>query len=91
MAPRVTLLTREGCHLCVDAQEVATSICGSLGLRLDVRDVDSDPALAADYSDHVPVVLINEIVHSYWFVDADQLRAALSQATGDREGDADEF
>lgn len=78
MAPRVTLLTRAGCHLCVDAQQAATTVCDSLNLPLRVQDVDSDPSLAADFSDHVPVVLIDGKVHSYWFVDAEQLRKALA-------------
>jgi hypothetical protein len=43
---------------------------------LQVQDVDSDPELA-QWSDHVPVVLLDGVVHSRWWVDGPALREAL--------------
>ncbi|MDO4784359.1 MAG: glutaredoxin family protein [Propionibacteriaceae bacterium] len=74
---RVEFITRAGCHLCDEAREVVSSVCGSLGVPWQARDVDTDPELAARYSDHVPVIVIDGDVVSYWFVDADQLRKTL--------------
>ncbi len=42
-------------------------------------DVDTDPELRATYTDHVPVTIVDGDVLSYWFVDQEQLAAALSR------------
>ena len=47
------------------------------GVPVEVLDVDADPALAAQWSDHVPVVLLDGERHSMWFVDEAVLRRAL--------------
>lgn len=73
----MTLITRIGCHLCDEARAVISEVCGSVGVGWDAVDVDQDPRLAQRYTDHVPVVLVDGVVHSYWFVDADQLLSRL--------------
>lgn len=78
---RVLLLVREGCHLCIDATAVVAEVCADLGVPWRSLDVDTDPALRAAYTDHVPVVLIDGELHSRWFVDAATLRTALGQGT----------
>lgn len=40
-------------------------------------DVDSDPELAAEFGDRVPVVLIDDEEFACWEVDNDELAAAL--------------
>jgi hypothetical protein len=42
-----------------------------------VRDVDADDRDRAQWSDHVPVVLLDGVVHARWFVDEHALRTAL--------------
>lgn len=78
---RVVLLVREGCHLCADALETVRSVCESSGTSWRAVDVDGDPQLRAEYSDHVPVTFVDGVRHAIWFLDADALRAALGCPT----------
>jgi glutaredoxin len=75
--PRLVLLTRVGCHLCVVAGETLQRIAGEAGLVADERDVDADPELQAEYGDRVPVVLLDGQEHSYFTVDVVRLRRDL--------------
>jgi glutaredoxin len=74
---RVVLLVREGCHLCDEAIETVRAVCGQSGVSWQVVDVDSDPRLRAEYTDHVPVTFVDGVRHAIWFVKEEQLRAAL--------------
>ena len=74
---RVVLLVREGCHLCADAAEIVRAVCEKLGASWRIVDVESDPALRAEYTDHVPVTFVDGARHAIWFLDPDALRAAL--------------
>lgn len=62
------LLTRCGCHLCEEAEQVVERTCTARGTTYEIVDVDSDEALRANYTDHVPVLIIDGVVRSYWFV-----------------------
>lgn len=62
------LLTRCGCHLCEEAERVVERTCTARGTTYEIVDVDSDEALRANYTDHVPVLIIDGVVRSYWFV-----------------------
>lgn len=75
---RVTLITRAGCHLCEDASATLRQMASELGFGYDETDVDDDPDLRAEYSDRVPVVLLDGREHGYWRVEPDRLRRALS-------------
>lgn len=77
---RVVLLVREGCHLCDDAVEIVRAVCAETGATWTTLDVDSDPALRAQYSDHVPVTLVDGERHAFWHVDADALARSLARA-----------
>lgn len=55
---RVELFTRAGCHLCDDARAVLDTVRQARPFELVVRDVDTDPELAARYGNDVPVVLV---------------------------------
>lgn len=56
---QLTLYTRQGCHLCEDAWEVLRRQHARRGFALGVVDVDTDPRLAAEHGDCVPVVAVN--------------------------------
>jgi glutaredoxin len=56
---QVVLYTRQGCHLCTAAHEQLRAWQRQQGFRLEVVDVDGDPALAAEHGLHVPVVAVN--------------------------------
>lgn len=75
---RVQVIVRDGCHLCVDAVEIARRVCAEAGATFTTLDVDADPALAT-HTDHVPVTLVDGVRLAIWFLDEQQLRAALAR------------
>jgi glutaredoxin len=81
MAPahhQVTLITRAGCHLCEEAESVLRRMRDELDFGYDELDVDADRDRRNEYSDRVPVILLDGKEHGYWRVEEDRLRAALA-------------
>jgi hypothetical protein len=74
---RVLFLTREGCHLCEDALPVVQAEADRAGSTVEVRDIDEDEQLRADWDYDVPVIIVDGKVHAKHRVEAEQLRAAL--------------
>lgn len=74
----VTVVSRQGCHLCEVAEAEVARICGELDVPWEVTDVDADPELRAEYGDQVPVILIDGKEHGYWRLEEDRFRAALT-------------
>lgn len=76
----VTLIGKPGCHLCDDARAVVTEvIAGREGVELVELSIVDDDALHARYWDEIPVVLLDDAVHTIYRVDAERLRAALAE------------
>lgn len=75
--PRVTLLGREHCHLCVDARAVVEEVTRQVGEQFVHLDVDDDPVLRERYGDLVPVVLVDGVELAHYRVAPEQLRRAL--------------
>ncbi|MGH8862401.1 MAG: glutaredoxin family protein [Jatrophihabitantaceae bacterium] len=73
----VTLITRAGCHLCEVAAATLRRLRDELGFGYDEVDVDIDPDRRAEYSERVPVVLIDGREHGYWRVEEARFRKAL--------------
>ncbi len=69
----ITLLSRPGCHLCDDAREVISRVAADLGVPITGSERD-----LRDYSDMIPVTLINGVQHDFWHVSEQRLRAALA-------------
>ena len=78
--PVVTFLTREACCLCDEAMAVVEAVRADVPFELEIVDVDRDPALRQQYTDEVPVLLINGHKAFKYRVDAGELRRRL----GDR-------
>jgi glutaredoxin len=74
----VTVVSRQGCHLCEVAEAEVARICAELDVEWTVTDVDADPDLRAEYGDYVPVILVDGKEHGYWRVEEDRLRMALA-------------
>lgn len=74
---RITLIGRPGCHLCDDARGVIAEVAEELGVGWEECSIDDDPALAARYSEQIPVTLVDGVQHDFWRVSAARLRAAL--------------
>ena len=77
--PRVTLVSKPGCHLCADARAVVEQVCAELGEAYVEVDVRSDPALSRRYAEEIPVTLVDGAQHDFWRVDPDRLRTALTR------------
>jgi glutaredoxin len=60
---RVTLYTRQNCHLCEDAHRVLTEEQWRYGFAMEVRDIDLDAELKREFGECVPVVAVNGRVH----------------------------
>jgi len=78
VAPRITLYTRPGCHLCGEARGVIEQVCAELGEEYAEVDIDADPELIARFTDEVPVTFVDGRQHDFWRVDPARLRAALT-------------
>jgi len=76
---RVTLVTRAGCHLCEQAEAVLRRLRAELGFAYDEVDVDGDAGLRDEYSDRVPVILIDGKEHGYWRVEEARFRRAVAR------------
>jgi glutaredoxin len=76
---QVTLITRAGCHLCDQASDLLGRLRGELGFGYRELDVDADAARANEYSDRVPVILIDGREHGYWRVEEARFRKAISR------------
>ncbi|WP_424878798.1 glutaredoxin family protein [Streptomyces sp. SLBN-8D4] len=74
----VTLIRKPGCHLCDDAQVVIEKVCGDLGVPWEYKDIDRDPQLHDQYWEQIPVVLVDGEQHTFWRVDEERLRKALT-------------
>ena len=75
--PRVTLLTRPGCHLCADARAIVARVTADLGVGWEERDISASADDLARYSDMIPVTLVDGVQHDFWRVSEERLRAAL--------------
>ena len=81
--PRLTLLGKPGCHLCDDARAVVESVLADHPeVSFEELSILDDPALLDAYVEEIPVVLIDDRVHTIWRVDEARLRAALAAASG---------
>jgi len=75
----VTLITRAGCHLCEVAEARLAELAAELGFGLQLLDVDADRQRANEYSERVPVILIDGAEHGYWRLEEDRFRRALDR------------
>jgi glutaredoxin len=79
---RLTLISRDGCHLCEVAEQTLDRVAAATGEEWTRLDVDADGALAAEYSDRVPVLLLDGREHGYWRVDEQRLLRDLARPPG---------
>lgn len=82
----LTLITRQGCHLCEVAEgELARVVAAFSALNPDkpysveVLDVDSDTELTAKYSEEVPVLLLNGEQIAFFHIDQERVLKRLEQ------------
>lgn len=78
---RLTLLTTRDCYLCGAARADLDRVARAAGVPWAEIDVADDPALAREYGDRLPVVLLDGREHSYWDVDAPRLKRDLEASS----------
>ena len=76
--PRLTLITRPGCHLCEDAKAALDRVVAVTGDRWVEKDVTADIELEREYGDRLPVVLLDGKEHGYWRVEEERLLRDLT-------------
>jgi hypothetical protein len=76
----ISLIGKPGCHLCEEAHQIISQVIGDQLIRFKVLSLLDHPHLMAEYSEQIPVILINGEVHDFFRVDADRLRAAIEMA-----------
>jgi glutaredoxin len=75
----ITIYSRQGCHLCDDAQKTLESMREELNFEIVVIDIDQDTELIKLYSDQVPVIHIDGIHHDFYKVDPLRFRSSLEK------------
>jgi len=78
---RLTFVGKPECHLCDDAHAVVDEVLAEFpGVEVIERSILDEPELFETYADEIPVLLIDDRVHTIWRVDAARLRSALAAA-----------
>ncbi|MFC5502560.1 glutaredoxin family protein [Lysinimonas soli] len=78
---RLTLIGKPDCHLCSDARRIVDEVLADYPeVAFDERSILDEPQLMDAYVEEIPVVLIDDRVHTIWRVDAVRLRTALDAA-----------
>ncbi|MDO4241162.1 MAG: glutaredoxin family protein [Microbacteriaceae bacterium] len=78
----LTLLTKQDCHLCVEAKAVVARVL-SAAENSDIPvvykevDIDDNADFADKYADDIPVVLLNGKPHASFYVYEDKLAYAI--------------
>jgi hypothetical protein len=75
--PRITLISKPGCHLCGPVREVVERVARDLGIGWVELSILDDPVLSARYGEKIPVTLVDGVHHDHWRVDESRLRRAL--------------
>ncbi len=73
----VVIYGRKGCHLCDEALAVLRAYQAKHQLRIEERDIDGDPDLAALYGEKLPVVTIGGDVRFFGRINEVLLRRLL--------------
>lgn len=78
----VEVMVRATCGSCARVTEQITPVVAAAGAKLETVDVDTDPELAAEYGDRVPVIVIDGEEFACWEVDNAELAAELGAHGG---------
>jgi glutaredoxin len=73
----VTLYSKPGCHLCVEAQAVLSGLQSQLGFELCEVDITRDEQLHRAYFERIPVVAVEGEELFEYFVEEDAVRERL--------------
>jgi len=80
MPIRVTILSREDCHLCDVVYRIATHLQSELHIEASKVSIEGDRVLMERYGTRIPVVLLDEVEHFTGNVTEAELRRAIKKA-----------
>jgi glutaredoxin len=75
---RLTLYTKPDCCLCDDARDAIHRVQRETAFQLEEVDITSDSALAQEYGERIPVVLVNGVAEFEYRVDESELRRKIA-------------
>lgn len=75
----LTLVSRSYCHLCHDMEVALAPLAEEFAVKVEVVDVDADPALEALYDELVPVLLHEGRELCHYFLDEAKVRDYLGE------------
>ena len=73
----LTIYSKPDCHLCEEAMIFLRSLQSELAFTLVERDISDDEALHRAYFDRIPVVTLDGVELSHFFVDQALVRERL--------------
>ena len=79
MLPKLTVLSREYCHLCTELIAALRQFQGRYSFEIEVVDVDRHPRLEEKWGDKVPVLLDGDREICHYFLDHDAVDARLAR------------
>ena len=74
---KVTVISRNGCHLCEIAIDKINSVKDELKFELEIKLINDLPELELEYGEQVPVIMIDYKIHDYWRVDIERFTKAI--------------
>jgi hypothetical protein len=77
--PKLTVLSREYCHLCEELITALKQFQGRYSFDIEIVDVDQRPELEERWGDKVPVLLDGDLEICHYFLDHDAVDARLSR------------
>ena len=77
----ITLYTRQGCHLCEQAQAVIAEVAAGRA-TVEIVDIDTDEALRDRYTVRVPVVAVDGVEIAEYEVSRELLLDVLAAKGG---------
>jgi len=75
---KVTLYTRQGCHLCDRAKQIIGAAQRHATFQFEEFDIDSDPNLLQLYNEEVPVIALDGVVTFRYVLTEDELLQELA-------------
>lgn len=79
MKPKLTVLSREYCHLCEEMLAALKRFQGRYDFEIEVVDVDRNPRLEDKWGDMVPVLLDGDLEVCHYYLDNDAVDARLAR------------
>lgn len=79
MKPKLTVLSREYCHLCEDLIVALRRFQARYDFDIEVVDVDRHPELEEKWGEKVPVLLDGNLEICHYFLDPEAVDARLAR------------